>query len=156
MRGKSPDMPLFAGDGETGPFIGVLAIRERDAVRGIKVGDVNLGEGTITTTRRFRWLPKATQGDVPLCQAARDILTRLHAARRSNFVFAHRDGGSCRLQLWEMVKECQKRAGIPGNLRLHDLRHTFAVRLRQRGTPLEVIMGLMRHSDIRETLIYAP
>jgi integrase len=55
-----------------------------------------------------------------------------------------------------MVKEAQKRAGIPGNLRLHDLRHTFAVRLRQRGTPLEVIMGLMRHSDIRETLIYAP
>jgi len=84
------------------------------------------------------------------------MLVRLHAARRSNFVFAHRDGGSCRLQLWEMIKAMQKRAGIGGNLRLHDLRHTFAVRLRQRGTPLEVIMGLMRHADIRETLVYAP
>jgi integrase len=110
----------------------------------------------IKLTRRFRWAPKATQGEVPMCETVRKMLRRLEAAGRGNFVFAHRDGGSCRLQLWEMTKLAQKRAGIGGNLRLHDLRHTFAVRLRQRGTPLEVIMGLMRHADMKETLICAP
>ncbi len=28
--------------------------------------------------------------------------------------------------------------------------------VRRYGTPLETIMGIMRHADIRETLIYAP
>jgi integrase len=45
---------------------------------------------------------------------------------------------------------------LEGRLRIHDLRHTTAVRLREKGTPLETIMGIMRHADIRETLIYAP
>ena len=71
-------------------------------------------------------------------------------------MFAHRDGGSCRLQFWEMVKEAQIRVDMQGNLRLHDLRNTFAGRLRQRKTPLAAIMGLMQHADIKETLIYAP
>jgi site-specific recombinase XerD len=36
------------------------------------------------------------------------------------------------------------------------LRHTFATMLRRQGVPLQAIMGMMRHADIRETLIYAP
>ena len=153
---RSPEAPLFRSDDEMAKISGVLPIREREALGMIKAGDVDLVGKKIVAVRRYQWRPKATQGDIPMCETVRQILSDHQAVKRSNFVFAHKDGGSCRLQLWEMVKECQKRAGIPGNLRLHDLRHTFAVRLRQRGTPLEVIMGLMRHSDIRETLIYAP
>lgn len=48
-------------------------------------------------------------------------------------------------------------AGIRGRLRIHDLRHTLGIRLRRdRGVALETIMGILRHADIRETLIYAP
>jgi len=156
ITGKSPDSLLFKNEAEMEQFHCVLPIREKATLGIIRVADVNLQARRIVATHRFEWHPKATQGDVPMCKTVFEMLTRLNATRKSNFVFAHKDGGSCRLQLWEMIKEAQKRAGIPGNLRLHDLRHTFAVRLRQRGTPLEVIMGLMRHSDIRETLIYAP
>ena len=47
--------------------------------------------------------------------------------------------------------------GIGGNLRIHDLRHTLAIRLRRdKGVAIETIMGILRHADIRETLIYAP
>ena len=74
----------------------------------------------------------------------------------SNFVFAHHDGGRCRIKLLRHLNKAQKLAEITGRLRLHDLRHTFAVRLRERGCPLETIMGIMRHADIKETLIYAP
>ena len=56
-----------------------------------------------------------------------------------------------------MLKRAQKVAGIQGRLRVHDLRHTLAVRLRrEKGVALETIMGILRHADIRETLIYAP
>ena len=60
------------------------------------------------------------------------------------------------MKLLDMLKRAQKIAGIPGRLRIHDLRHTCAATLRRKGAPLETIMGIMRHADIRETLIYAP
>jgi site-specific recombinase XerD len=47
-------------------------------------------------------------------------------------------------------------AGILGRLRVHDLRHTLAIRLREKGVSLETIMGILRHANIEETLIYAP
>ena len=55
-----------------------------------------------------------------------------------------------------MLKKVQTLAGIKGRLRIHDLRHTLAFRLRRSGVHLETIMGIMRHADIKETLIYAP
>jgi site-specific recombinase XerC len=47
-----------------------------------------------------------------------------------------------------------KKAGIIG-LRLHDLRHTFATRLRAKGESLTTIMKLMGHSKYETTLRYA-
>jgi len=93
---------------------------------------------------------------VPMCKGVHDLLTRLKAEATSNFVFAHHDGGSSRMHWLSLLKEAQRLAKIPGNLRIHDLRHTCAFRLRQRGVPLETIMGILRHADIRETLVYAP
>jgi site-specific recombinase XerD len=93
-----------------------------------------------------------------MCKVVRDLLLRIKRERGdfSNFVFAHADGGSCRLSLLDMLKIAQEKANIRGRLRIHDLRHSFAATLRRLGVPLEVIMGLMRHSDLSETLIYAP
>jgi len=41
------------------------------------------------------------------------------------------------------------------DVRLHDLRHTFATWLRQRGTELDVIAGQLGHRDLRMTRRYA-
>ena len=62
-----------------------------------------------------------------------------------------------RLDILSRLKKAQKLAGIKGRLRIHDLRHTLGFRLRRdKGVALETIMGILRHADIRETLIYAP
>ena len=61
------------------------------------------------------------------------------------------------MDLLALLKKAQAMAGIGGRLRIHDLRHTLGRRLRKDlGVPLETIMGILRHADIRETLIYAP
>jgi integrase len=82
------------------------------------------------------------------------LLKRLHGVKKSNFVFAHDDGGSCRLRLLKLTQRAAKLAGIK-RIRFHDLRHTYGTLLREKGVPLEVIMQLMRHADIRETMLYA-
>jgi len=41
------------------------------------------------------------------------------------------------------------------DIRLHDLRHTFATWLRQRGTELDVIASQLGHRDLRMTKRYA-
>ena len=41
------------------------------------------------------------------------------------------------------------------DIRLHDLRHTFATRLRQRGTELDVIASQLGHRNLRMTKRYA-
>lgn len=53
---------------------------------------------------------------------------------------------------WERVK---KMADLPDDLRVHDLRHSFASVLANRGVPLNEIGTLLGHSDVRMTARYA-
>lgn len=53
---------------------------------------------------------------------------------------------------WERVK---KMADLPDALRVHDLRHSFASVLANRGVPLNEIGTLLGHSDVRMTARYA-
>ena len=110
-------------------------------------------DGTVETLE-YEWKPKATQGDVPINNAVKAVLERLYNERKSNFVFAQPDGGSCRTRLLRLTQQAARDAGIK-RIRFHDLRHTYGTLLREKGVSLEVIMQLMRHADMKETLLYA-
>jgi integrase len=155
-NGRAAGEPLFAS-AEHLARLGVrLPLRRTEDLMSLRVGDVDFSKGTLASVRNYEWKPKATEGEIPMSAKVTQLLHGLHAKATGNFVFGHGDGGSCRLRLLRLLKRAQKKAGIPGNLRVHDLRHTTAVLLRRRGVPLETIMGILRHADIRETLIYAP
>lgn len=157
LKGKVSTDPVFDDEGDIELFGVRLNIRGIQDLLALKVADVELAKLRITTIRSYSWKPKGTNGVVPMCAAVRDLLSQLSKHRTSNFVFAHRDGGSCRVDILALLKIAQKEAGIKGRLRVHDLRHTLAIRLRRdKGVALETIMGILRHADIRETLIYAP
>jgi len=153
---KEPEDRMFATEKSLNDFGVCLDIREKDALMNIKVGEVDLEKAVIATSRTFTWHPKGSEGEIPMCDSVRGLLERLKTSNKSNFVFAHHDGGRCRLDVLDLLKKAQKLAEIKGRLRVHDLRHTCAVRLRENGVPLETIMGILRHSDLKETLIYAP
>ena len=55
------------------------------------------------------------------------------------------------LSLWKKVR---KLAGIE-DVRLHDLRHTFASRAAMQGIPLPVVARLLGHAQVQMTLRYA-
>lgn len=156
LAGKTSKSPVFKDAADIKKFGMRLKIREPGELLALRASDVDLANRRIVTTRTLRWKPKGTNGVVPMCDIVHDLLKGMKETSTGNFVFSHFDGGSCRLHLLDMLKKVQVMAGIRGNLRVHDLRHTLAVRLRQAGVRLETIMGVMRHADIRETLIYAP
>ena len=156
LLGKLPSAPVFT-DEDVDKFTGRLHIRNRAELLAIKVEEVDLDNLKIVARRSYTWKPKGTNGVVPMTKVVRSLLERLAENRTSNFVFPHRDGGPSRMDILSMLKKAQKITGIKGRLRIHDLRHTLGKRLRKDlGVPLETIMGILRHADIRETQIYAP
>lgn len=55
----------------------------------------------------------------------------------------------------EAIKEAAKENLIDTKIHFHDLRHSFASNLAQKGVSLYVIKELLGHTDIKTTMIYA-
>ena len=96
---------------------------------------------------------KAGPRTVFLSTEARTIIARQR--RTGPFVFpsaldpsVHR---STELSLWRKVR----RAADLADVRLHDLRHTFASHAVMAGVPLPVVSRLLGHAQLRMTLRYA-
>jgi integrase len=71
----------------------------------------------------------------------------------SPWVFGHRDGRRLKDITQRFATACQ-RAGIE-DLRIHDLRHTFASWLVMDGAPLTEVRDLLGHTTVRMTERYA-
>lgn len=103
----------------------------------------------------------AEYGSVPLNgKAFRAIENRLRWIEEQGldtpwlFPNADSDGESHIKHIRRSFRAACKDAGIE-NFRIHDLRHTFASWLVQRGVPIYEVMSLMRHSSIETTEKYA-
>ena len=105
------------------------------------------------------WLvPRSKNGRpryIQLGQRAVDILQERHANATGNpLVFPNPSTGreyQCIFHCWRVAREA---AGLP-NLRIHDLRHSFASALVNEGVPLFDVQELLGHSSIKTTQRYA-
>jgi len=95
---------------------------------------------------------------IPLSSAAVWVL-QLQATRRvSNnpYVFPsrHKEGKPLEglRRIWERAN---KAAGLPADLRIHDLRHSLASALANAGTPLYAIGAILGHKQLSTTTRYA-
>ena len=91
---------------------------------------------------------------VPLTPEAAAVLAKVRRVRGSPWVFPGRspDKPMTRLStFWHRVRE---RAGVE-DVRVHDLRHSFASRALAVGQSLSMIGRLLGHSDIASTARYA-
>jgi integrase len=81
---------------------------------------------------------------IPLSGDALAILKRLHTPpSATGLVFG-------RINLRHFFDKVRERAGLP-NVRLHDLRHTFASRLLNAGVDIFTVPKLLAHSDVSIT-----
>jgi integrase len=131
----------------------LLTGARKTEVAGMRWAEVDLSTGV--WARPAPRLKQRADHDVPLGAAALEILARRRAsaAKGGEFVFpAPRRGGHLDIRAtWATVRRA---AGL-GDVRLHDLRHSFASILVSSGASLPLIGALLGHSNPATTARYA-
>lgn len=108
---------------------------------------------------RRQWrVPKAKSGYhrfIPISDVAYQILTERRAlSLDSPWLFPSPTTGKPFVEIYNSWNTARRRAGLK-DLRIHDLRHSFASALVNGGTPLYEVQKLLGHSSIRTTERYA-
>ena len=101
-------------------------------------------------------LPDSKTGGrvVPLGPEARAILASIPRERGNPWVFVGRFPGTHRTDLQRPWRLIRKRAGLE-DVRIHDLRHSFASRALALGESLTMIGRLLGHTQVQTTARYA-
>jgi integrase len=97
------------------------------------------------------------QRTVPLNKSALSVLEKKLKVKslKNDYVFLNRYGGKVNHNsLRNVFHKLLRRAGID-NFRPHDMRHTFATRMAQKGIDIYKISKLLGHKDIKMTQRYA-
>ena len=73
----------------------------------------------------------------------------------SRRVFLNARGGPLsRQSAWAVLRVAAERAGLPGDLSPHTLRHSFATHLMEGGADVRVVQELLGHASVTTTQIY--
>jgi integrase len=97
---------------------------------------------------------KSGQKSIPLGAPAVQILSALERPKDSEFVFPSVSGQQAFQGVDKVWRKARRCAGFP-QMRLHDLRHSYASMGLAAGDALPVIGALLGHSDVKTTARYA-
>jgi len=106
-------------------------------------------------TKPSHHVKNRTRHHVALNADACLLLRRMKRRGKGQFLFPGRSGvRDCRSDLYRFWDEVRQEARLP-DVRIHDLRHTFASHLISSGESLELVGELLGHTDPRTTRRYA-
>jgi integrase len=92
---------------------------------------------------------------LPLSDSALWALKAVERRDDSPYVFASPVTGKPFSGISRTWYKLRRKAGLPSNFRIHDLRHTFASRLVSAGESLYVVQQMLGHADPRTTQRYS-
>lgn len=91
---------------------------------------------------------------IPVPQAARAVLSALPREAGNPYVISGSVEGKFATDLQKPWRRIRKRAGLE-DVRIHDLRHTYASNAVSSGMPIQMVGRLLGHSQIQTTMRYA-
>jgi site-specific recombinase XerD len=92
---------------------------------------------------------------LPLNSSALWVIEQLDSEGKSRYLFPSPASGNPYTTITRAWYLIRKAAGIPDNVRIHDLRHTFASRLVSAGRSMVEVQNLLGHADPRVSQRYA-
>ncbi len=92
---------------------------------------------------------------VPLNDSAMWVLDQLDTKGKSEYLFVNKHTGKPFTSISKVWYRIRKEAGLNDNVRIHDLRHTFASMLVSAGRSLYQVQQILGHSDPKITMRYA-
>lgn len=97
---------------------------------------------------------KTGEKTIPLNESTKTVLTKLEKQECNPFVFVGEKPGTCLTTLKTAWTKVRRLADLE-DVRLHDLRHTFASLAIKQGVDLYTVSKLLGHKDIKTTTRYA-
>lgn len=91
---------------------------------------------------------------IPISDKASEVIEKLPKINNSKFVFPGSNPSKSYSGIQKVWKNILESAGLE-NVRIHDLRHTFASTAASNGVPLAIIGSLLGHKDPSTTQQYA-
>lgn len=90
---------------------------------------------------------------IPLSKSLREELLKIKAKSINEYVFVNPQTNKPYVDIKKSFNHALKEADIK-NFVFHDLRHTFATRLIEKGVDIVVVKELLGHAEISTTMIY--
>ena len=140
-------------EGSETPFI--IAAFRLLILTGCRLGEIQTLKWEYITPRHME-LPDTKTGArrIPLPQAARDVLDALPRYAGNSYVIAGKLEGRFATDFQHPWRRIRARADLP-EVRIHDLRHTYASMAVSGGMPIQMVGRLLGHSQLQTTMRYA-
>ncbi|MBO9399090.1 tyrosine-type recombinase/integrase [Shimia sp. R9_2] len=122
---------------------------------GCRLGEIQTLRWSYITDRGME-LPDSKTGArlIPLPQAARAILSALPRRPDNPYVIIGKQPEGYATDMQKPWRRIRKRAGLC-DVRIHDLRHTYASNAVSSGMPIQMVGRLLGHTQIQTTMRYA-
>ena len=152
------DTPLAIRDRALIEVLYGTGARISEAV-GLAVDDVDLSGRSVTLAGKGGKQRRVPLGSYAIAAVeaylvrARPVLSANGAPSRQVFLNA-RGGPLSRQSAWAVLRVTAERAGLPGDLSPHTLRHSFATHLMEGGADVRVVQELLGHASVTTTQIY--
>jgi integrase/recombinase XerD len=157
LNAPLPDEPFYLRDKAILELLYATGVRASE-LAGLKTSDLNLDIGYLRCLgkgNRERVIPIGKAAIAATFEYLRDLRPKLAKSQSGDFLLLSRTGRSLsRIEVWRLVKKYAIRAGLPGNLTVHTLRHCFATHLLTGGADLRSVQEMLGHVDIATTQIY--
>ena len=152
-----PDEPFYLRDKAMLELLYATGIRASE-LAGLKTSDLNLDIGYLRCLgkgNRERVIPVGKVAIATTVEYLAELRPKLAKPFSGDFLLLSRTGRPMsRIEIWRLIKKYAIRAGMPGNLTVHTLRHCFATHLLAGGADLRSVQEMLGHVDIATTQIY--
>ena len=157
LNAPSPDEPFYLRDKAILELLYATGVRASE-LAGLKTSNLNLDIGYLRCLgkgNRERVIPVGKTAIAATVEYLRELRPKLAKSQSADFLLLSRTGlPLSRIEIWRLVKKYAIRAGLPGNLTVHTLRHCFATHLLTGGADLRSVQEMLGHVDIATTQIY--